>query len=150
MAAAIVATLARRGPTTRAPPPTATGPSTTTPPYVLPVADDVRITSLLTVGDRARASNGYEMVGIPDGLGLPRDDGKAVLYLNQELRDTQGIVRRHGQTGAFVSRWVIDPQTARGQGRLRPHRSGRPLLGLPQRRLRDHGARGSRTSPPRT
>ena len=94
-----------------APPSTATGPSTTTAPYVLPVPDDVKITSLLTVGDAGAASNGYELVGIPDGIGLSRHDGKVIVYLNQELRDAQGIVRRHGATGAFVSRWVIDPKT---------------------------------------
>ena len=33
------------------------------------------------------------------------------MYLNHELRDAQGIVRRHGATGAFVSRWVIDRKT---------------------------------------
>jgi len=109
MAFAMVALAA--APTVAAPPTTATGPSTDTAPYVLPVADGVRITSLLTVGDGGSASNGYEMVGVPDGLGLTRDDGKLVLFMNQELRDAQGIVRRHGQTGAFVSRYVIDPRT---------------------------------------
>ena len=29
----------------------------------------MKITSLLTVSDAGSASNGYEMVGIPDGLG---------------------------------------------------------------------------------
>lgn len=72
------------GPALAAHPPTDTGPSTTTAPYVLPVAD---------------------------GLGLTREDGKVVLYVNQELRDTQGIVRRHGQTGSFVSRYVIYSKT---------------------------------------
>ena len=90
---------------------TAIGPSTTTAPYVLPVANDVRITSLLTVGDGA-AGNGYQMVGIPDGLGFARErTASVVVYMNQELRDAQGIVRRHGQTGAFVSRYVIDQRT---------------------------------------
>ena len=41
-------------PAAAAPPSTATGPSTTTAPYVLPVPDDVKITSLLTVGDSRR------------------------------------------------------------------------------------------------
>ena len=36
-----------------------------------------------------------------------------MLYATHELRDTQGIARRHGETGAFVSRWVIDPVTLR-------------------------------------
>jgi hypothetical protein len=91
-------------------PDTATGPSTTTSPYVLPIADGVSITSLLTVNDGA-AGNGYAMVGIPDGLGMLGQGSNLVLYMNHELRDTQGIARRHGETGAFVSRWVIDPTT---------------------------------------
>ena len=33
----------------------------------------VHTKSLLTVGDSKAASNGYEMVGIPDGLGARRD-----------------------------------------------------------------------------
>jgi Alkaline phosphatase PhoX len=98
-------------PVTAAPPSTAIGPDTTTAPYVLPVPHDVKITSLLTVGDGGAASNGYELVGIPDGIGLARHDGKAIVYLNHELRDAQGIVRRHGATGSFVSHWVIDPKT---------------------------------------
>ena len=49
-----------------------TGPSTTTDPYVIPIADGVKTSSLLTVkngSDPGKASNGYAMVGIPDGLG---------------------------------------------------------------------------------
>jgi hypothetical protein len=94
-------------PVTAAESTTGTGPSTTTAPYVLPVADGVQIKSLLTVGDGA-AGNGYQMVGIPDGLGLKKENGKLVLYMTQELRDTVGITRRHGQTGAFVSRYELD------------------------------------------
>jgi hypothetical protein len=92
---------------------TSTGPNTTTKPYVLPVGDGVSIRSLLTVGEGA-ASNGYEMVGIPDGLGLVRSekgDTDFRLFMNHELRDTQGAVRRHGQTGAFVSELEIDSDT---------------------------------------
>jgi hypothetical protein len=91
---------------------TARGPSTTTNPYVLPIADGVHITSLLTVADGS-ADNGYRMVGIPDGLGMIRQGANLVLYSNHELTDTEGIVRRHGQKGSFVSRWVIDPATLR-------------------------------------
>jgi hypothetical protein len=102
------------------------GPSTSTDPYILPVADDVRITSLLTVNDSGAAGNGYEMVGIPDGLGLTKVDDKVTILMNHELRDApgqeQGIVRRHGQIGAFVSRLVIDPKTLR-------IRSGSDLIG---------------------
>jgi len=89
----------------------ARGPSTTTDPYVLPVADGVHITSLLTVNDAGAAGNGYEMVGIPDGIGAYADGNGLVALMNHELRDTQGIARRHGQRGAFVSRLEIDPGT---------------------------------------
>jgi Alkaline phosphatase PhoX len=96
---------------TAAPSGTSTGPNTTTDPYVLPVGDGVAVKSLLTVGDGA-ASNGYPMVGIPDGLGLvrPQGDGSRdfTLLMNQELRNTQGVVRAHGSKGAFVTELSID------------------------------------------
>jgi hypothetical protein len=68
------------------------GPSTTTDPYVLPVASGVRITSLLTVSDAGAASNGFELGG-----------GSFTLYNNQEIGATLGSVRSHGQMGGFVS-----------------------------------------------
>ncbi len=90
---------------------TSKGPSTTTDPYVLPVGEGVSIKSLLTVGDGS-ATNGYEMVGIPDGLGLVRTHGGGsrdfTLFMNQELRNTAGVVRRHGKKGAFVTELEID------------------------------------------
>jgi uncharacterized protein DUF839 len=90
---------------------TSTGPSTTTSPYVLPVGDGVSVKSLFTVGDGA-AANGYEMVGIPDGLGLVRPQGDGgrdfTIFMNQELRNNQGAVRAHGVKGAFVSELTID------------------------------------------
>jgi hypothetical protein len=91
---------------------TAIGPSTTTSPYVLPVADGVDITSLLTVNDDGAAADGYELVGIPDGIGARVNRrGEVVAYVNHELRFGAGIERRHGQRGAFVSKLVIDPET---------------------------------------
>jgi hypothetical protein len=87
------------------------GPSTTTKPYVVPVASGVSTTSLLTVNDAGAARNGYEMVGIPDGIGTRWEHGKVVAYVNHELRQNNGIVRRHGQRGAFVSKLTIDPRT---------------------------------------
>ena len=92
---------------------TETAPSTTTDPYLLPVAEGVKITSLLTVKtptDPGAASNGYQMVGIPDGLGAT--DGRRgrdfTLLMNHELPATSGVQRRHGVNGAFVSQWRID------------------------------------------
>lgn len=91
-------------------PSTSTGPNTKTTPYVLPVGEGVSVTSLLTVGEGA-ASNGYEMVGIPDGLGLVRQSPSSrdfTLLMNHELRGNQGVPRRHGRTGAFVAELKID------------------------------------------
>jgi Bacterial protein of unknown function (DUF839) len=93
---------------------TSTGPSTTTAPYVLPVASGVDITSLFTVGDGA-ADNGFRMVGIPDGLGTYLDGaGNRVLLMNQEIGSAGtpaaplGTTRAHGQKGAFVSKLTLD------------------------------------------
>jgi Bacterial protein of unknown function (DUF839) len=84
------------------------GPSTNTPPYVLPVAAGVETTSILTVSDGLSAKNYYEMVGVPDGLGAAEKNDKYItLLMNHELGQTQGVVRRHGQVGAFVSKLVI-------------------------------------------
>jgi uncharacterized protein DUF839 len=95
---------------------TSRGPSSKIDPYVLPVADGVQITSLLTVdgtlGDGGAASNGYEMVGIPDGLGAMGGPGRDfTVFMNHEIAETAGVVRAHGQAGAFVSRLEIDPRT---------------------------------------
>ena len=90
---------------------TVTGPTSSASPYVLPVATGVSITSLLTVGD-SPAGSGYRMVGIPDGLGARQvGRGRLEVLVNHELRDTVGAVRSHGQPGAFVSRWTLNPKT---------------------------------------
>lgn len=109
-AASGLAALAVASTALAAPGSTSTGPSTTTNPYVLPVGTGVSVKSLLTVGDGA-AADGYQMVGIPDGLGLVRSDEDSrdfTLLMNQELRGSQGAVRRHGKIGAFVSELEID------------------------------------------
>jgi Bacterial protein of unknown function (DUF839) len=93
-------------------PGTSRGPSSATDPYVLPVADGVHVKSLLTVSDAQAAGNGFEMVGIPDGLGArPGRGHDFVLYMNHELPATAGAVRGHGQAGAFVSKLEIDKRS---------------------------------------
>jgi hypothetical protein len=100
------------------------GPNTVTNPYVLPIADGVDITSLLTVNDAGSADNGYELVGIPDGIGTRvRSDGQLVVRVNHELTLDAGITRRHGQEGAFVSEYLLDPatgQVVRGRDAINP------------------------------
>ena len=49
---------------------------TASAPYALPSAAGVEIKPLLTVGDKA--DNGYEMMGIPDGMGA-YDNGVQVV-----------------------------------------------------------------------
>ncbi len=109
--ASAIALIAAATPAAAAPPPTATGPSTTTAPYVLPAAPGVSITSLLTVDDARSASNGYEMVGIPDGLGAYRTGNTVTVLMNHELNFGQGIARRHGQQGALVSELQLNRTT---------------------------------------
>ena len=90
---------------------TSRAPSTATDPYVLPVAKGVHVKSLLTVDD-AGSADGYEMVGIPDGLGASAlSGGDFSVFMNHELPREKGIVRRHGQTGSFVSKLEIDEET---------------------------------------
>lgn len=74
--------------------------------YVLPTLDGAGIRPLLTIGESA--PNGYRLVGAPDGLGVVDRGASFELFLNHELRNDHGIVRAHGQRGAFVSRWRID------------------------------------------
>ena len=109
-AAAATALLAAAGAAQAASlPPVSTAPSTTTNPYVLPVAPGVHTRSLLTVGDKV---GDYTMVGIPDGLGaFDLRGGNFGLVMNHELRSSNGAVRAHGQKGAFVSKWTIDRRT---------------------------------------
>jgi hypothetical protein len=77
--------------------------------YLVPLADGVSFEPLISVGDTA--SNGYAMVGIPDGLGAWRKGQEIHVLMNHELGPTQGAVRAHGATGAFVSAWTIDKKT---------------------------------------
>ena len=85
------------------------GPSSSAAPYILPVADGVGVTSILTAADRA--ANGYQMVGLPDGLGAYDAGRNIVVLMNHELGNTVGVPRAHGGIGAFVSEWVINKKT---------------------------------------
>jgi hypothetical protein len=88
------------------------GPSTTTDPYLVPnpslPAGSVQTKSLLTAGDSV---GGYRLAGTPDGMGAWFDGSTIQLLVNHEFGATDGIGRAHGATGAFVSRWTIDPAT---------------------------------------
>jgi hypothetical protein len=87
------------------------GPSSSASPYVVPIADNVSVTSILTVGDFVNAKpdhSAYRLAGSPDGLGaFDNGDGTFTLLMNHELGEGSGIVRAHGERGAFVSKWTI-------------------------------------------
>jgi hypothetical protein len=90
----------------------ATGPSTTTTPYLVGVAPGIEFTSILTTGDavkkKHKGNETYRMCGTPDGLGAyDNGDGTITVLMNHELRTNEGIARDHGAAGAFVSKWQI-------------------------------------------
>lgn len=83
-----------------------TGPTSSQAPYLVPTTTSGQFTSILTTGD---AVNGYRMVGTPDGLGLfDNNNGTFTLLMNHELATNAGIARAHGDTGSFVSKWIIN------------------------------------------
>jgi len=96
---------------------TDTGPSSSQSPYLVPTLPGVTVTSILTVGDSVNArpdGTPYRMVGIPDGLGAyDNDDGTFTVVMNHELGNTVGVVRAHGGTGAFISKWVVEKGSLR-------------------------------------
>ena len=89
----------------------ADGPTSSAAPYMVSTADGVTLQSILTAGD---VVEGYAMAGTPDGLGaFDNGDGTFTTVVNHEFAaPTEGTPRSHGnQTGAFVSRWVVDKDT---------------------------------------
>ena len=89
---------------------TNTGPSSSETPYVVRTVPGVVTTSILTVGDRA--PNGYRLVGLADGLGAyDNGDDTFTLLVDHELGAHASLVRAHGSTGAFVSRWTVDSES---------------------------------------
>jgi hypothetical protein len=85
------------------------GPSSAQPPYLIRLAPGIVTKSVITTGDSA---GGYRMAGIPDGLGaFDNGDGTFTVLMNHEIPANLGVVRAHGATGAFVSRWVVDAKT---------------------------------------
>jgi len=87
-------------------PPGPIGPASSQTPYLLG-KNGWTSTVQLTVGDRV---NSYTLVGVQDGLGAYLNDNKEmVVLINHELGNNAGVVRAHGQKGAFVSESRIDP-----------------------------------------
>ncbi|WP_225205804.1 alkaline phosphatase PhoX [Novosphingobium huizhouense] len=87
----------------------ATGPSTTTNPYLLALEPNVTITSIITTGDSLSGSTSGVFGGVPDGLGaFDNGDGTVTVLVNHEIGATAGVLRDHGAIGSYVDRLVID------------------------------------------
>ncbi|MBL7932122.1 MAG: hypothetical protein JNL60_09470, partial [Bacteroidia bacterium] len=83
-----------------------TGPSTTTTPYLWPTTPGGTVVSILTAGDVVGT---YTFTGLGDGMGAIDNGGNTfTLVLNHEMGNTAGAVHAHGQTGAYVSKLVIN------------------------------------------
>lgn len=75
------------------------------PSYLQGTDGTTTFTSILTTGDSV---GGYQMVGIPDGLGaFDNGNGTFTVLMNHEIPSALGTTRAHGAVGAFVSEWVI-------------------------------------------
>lgn len=91
---------------------------TNDPAYLKPLAPDVKITPLLTVGEglprTSNAAQAFRLVGIPDGLGwIKTPDGKVRLWVNHEISKktvSQPVAGGSFQQGAFVSEYLMSLQ----------------------------------------
>jgi hypothetical protein len=91
---------------------TAPAGTTSSAPYIVPVAPGVQVKALLTVGESVNNKpdgvTPYRLVGLVDGMGaFDNGDGNFTLLSNHEIGATSGAVRAHGARGAFVSKWTI-------------------------------------------
>ncbi len=85
-------------------------------PYAVAVSPDYALQPLLTVGDQvpntSDPSRLYQMVGIPDGLGVTKGpNNTTILFMNHELVNGNVSEPNVGgplNRGAIVSRWILD------------------------------------------
>ena len=83
------------------------------PVYVEPAASGVSLNVVGTVGD---VVNGYQIVGIPDGMGLVKEGKKLSLITNHELSATNAVAAARttaggAALGSFVSKITLDAKT---------------------------------------
>ncbi len=83
-----------------------TGPSSSQPSYLQPLVPGSTVTSIITA---TNVVGNYTMAGLPDGLGaFDSGNGQFTVIMNHEMANNAGAVHAHGQTGAFLSKWVIN------------------------------------------
>ena len=82
------------------------------PIYVESVASGVSLNVIATAGDQV---DGYQLVGVPDGMGLVKDGKKLALITNHELSASNATVLARttasgAAVGSFVSKITLDPK----------------------------------------
>lgn len=96
------------------------GPNSSRTPYLLPSAPNsgvVRgVTSITTATDLVSLTGSpvtpYEMAGLMDGMGAyDNGDGTVTVLICHEINTLNGVARKHGGTGAFISETIVDKQT---------------------------------------
>ena len=121
----------------------AIGPSSDTEPYLVPVADGVRIRSLLSVEDGGSASDGYELTGLPDGLGAATGEGSGfTLLMNHEIDAGAGGAASPRPAGRVRVDVHDQPHELGGEGRGGHDRSRGAVLELPHARVPGPGVAG--------
>ena len=83
------------------------------PIYVETVASGVSLNVIATAGDKV---DGYQLVGVPDGMGLVKDGKNLALITNHELSASNAAVLARttasgAAVGSFVSKITLDPKT---------------------------------------
>jgi hypothetical protein len=98
-----------------------TGPSTASTPYVRPTLPGYETISVLTVDNTGATADdvilkvgggSYGLNGLPDGTGaFDNGDGTFTVLVNHEIGSTNGAMRAHGSTGAYVSKLIVSKST---------------------------------------
>ena len=84
------------------------GPSSSAASYIINLEPNVRVEALLTAGT---VIGGNIYAGLPDGMGVIDNGTTFTVLQTHEISASNGAVRAHGSTGAFVDEIVIDKAT---------------------------------------
>lgn len=96
------------------------GPSSSRTPYLVPAAPNSgvlrSVTSITTATDLVPLTGSpatpYEMAGLMDGMGaFDNGDGTVTIFICHEINTLNGVARKHGATGAFITEMIVDKQT---------------------------------------
>ena len=84
-------------------------------PYAVSIQEGSQVTPLLSVADNVEETDNpqlrYQMVGIPDGLGLTKNGSQATIYMNHEFatdKTAETTIGAQHDRGAVVSSWTVD------------------------------------------